>query len=528
MKSASIKTLLLLSAAFFLATPAYAQGEASTDALDPSQPAHQSLLIEEGDGGVTPNAHTSGNTPENTPKNRDSLSGQVYLQPAASDAAPVTGSAQSARVSNQPLLDALRAAYISNPTLQAARAEMRATSEFLPQAQSGWMPSANASGTVTTADIDPGRTGDGTTSTALGASITQPLYRGGRTVSGIDSAESRIKAQAAILNATEQQLLLNVATAYMNVVRDRALVDLSENNITVVNRQLDASRNRFEVGEVTRTDVAQSQARLARAQANRTTAIGNLKSSLAAYEQLVGAPSDNLVQPTMAFAFPPTLDEALAAADKSNPLIAASQYLHEAAEKDIGVVFGELLPELGLSANVERTWDPQPGLVPDTTSKSLSLVATIPLYEGGYTRSRVRQAKFTANRRYIEIMETRREARQNVISNWETWKASQAEITSRQSQVDANLIAQEGVRQEAELGTRTILDALDADQEYLDAQVALVSAQRDEIVASFALARALGMLTPAALGFPELAYNATHDRDIADWKMLGMDVDRVP
>lgn len=151
----------------------------------------------------------------------------------------------------------------------------------------------------------------------------------------------------------------------------------------------------------------------------------------------------------------------------------------------------------------------------------------MPLYEGGYTRSRVRQAKYTAKQRYIEIMETQREARENVISSWENLKTAQAEIASRQAQVEANRVAQEGVRQEAELGTRTILDALDADQEYLDAQVALVSAQRDEIVASFALARALGMLTPAALGFPELAYNPVLDRNKADWNMLDMGVDRV-
>lgn len=287
------KALMLLSAAFVFSTPVWA------DQREPSRP-----------------------------------TGQTYLQPVSTRTSMLTGdalnstyAAQATQLSNQPLLDALRKAYVSNPTLRAARAELRAAAQILPMAQSGWMPLANANGSVTAADIDPGRTGDGTTSTVLGASLTQPLYRGGRTVSGIDSAESRIKAQSAILDATEQQLLLNVATAYMNVVRDRALLNLSENNITVVNRQFDASRNRFEVGDVTKTDVAQSQARLARAQASRTTAIGNLKSSLAV-------------------------------ADKNNPLIAASNYLHQSAEKDIGVVFGELLPELGLSANIEKNWDP--------------------------------------------------------------------------------------------------------------------------------------------------------------------------
>ncbi len=534
MSSVSLRGLLLVTVALFLSPlNANAQGDekalnpgtvssVSEDPLDPSQPPHPAKTLEEGDGGLTPIK------PAPTTSKDGKLTGQTYLQPAGSETA-MQESTQSGTVAmgNQALLDALRTAYLNNPTLRAARAEMRATSEFLPQAQSGWMPQSDLTGTVTTADIDPETTGDGTTSKNLALSVTQPLYRGGRTVSGIDSAENRIMAQGAILNATEQQLLLDVATAYMNVVRDKAFVELNQSNIAVVSRQLDASKNRFEVGEVTRTDVAQSESRLARAQANRTTAIGNLKSSLARYEELVGAPAADLKHVDAHFAFPDTLDDATTAADKSNPTVLATEYLHQSAEKDIGVVFGELLPELGLAASVDKTWDPQPGNADDETVSSLSLIATVPLYEGGFTRSRVREAKYTANRRYIEILEARRAARQNVISSWETWKASQAEIESRKSQVEANRVAQEGVRQEAELGTRTILDALDADQEYVDSQVALVSAQRDEVVAAFALARSMGMLTPQTLGFADVAYNPVRDRDRADWKMLGMGVDRV-
>lgn len=522
--SAHLKAFLFVSAALLLSVnPVHAQNE---DVLDPSEPSHVSKVIEEGSGGETP--ESSAVAAPRSSKDGAKLTGQqTYLQPAGKEQPPVQGGVTGAKTSSQPLLDALQTAYLSNPTLRAARAEMRAAAEALPQAQSGWMPQSEITGTMSAADVNPGSAGDGTTSTDIGVSVTQPLYRGGRTVSGIDSAENRIKAQAAILNATEQQLLLNVATAYMNVVRDKALLDLSQNNVEVVSRQMDASRNRFEVGEVTRTDVAQSEARLARAEANRTTAMGNLKTSLAVYEQLVGAPSADMAQTSITFSFPQTLDEAVTLGENNNPVVIASGYLHQSSEKDIGTVFGELLPELGLSASANKVWDPQPGLLPDTTTKSLSLVATIPLYEAGYTRSRVRQAKYAANQRYIEIMEARREARQNVVTSWEAWKASQAEIASRRAQVDANRIAQEGVRQEADLGTRTILDALDADQEYLDAQVALVSSQRDETVASFALARALGILTPQTLGFPELAYDPVKDRDRADWKMLGMDVDRV-
>ena len=543
----SLRTLLLLSVALLIA-PMNAQAQNAenllnapttteyNDALNPSQSSAIPVMQEQGSGEdvVAPIAEEAPPIKEALPepapvirsRGKDSkLSGQTYLQETAEQGFVSSESKQI--VSNQPLLDALRTAYINNPTLRAARAEMRATAEALPQAQSGWMPRSGVTGTVTTADIDPGRTGDGTTSKELELSVTQPLYRGGRTVSGIGSARNRIIAQGAILNATEQQLLYNVATAYMNVVRDKALVDLSENNISVVDRQLEASRSRFEVGEVTRTDVAQSEARIARAQANRTTAIGNLKSSLAVYEQLVGTAATNLVQTNVQFDFPAQLDEAITVSENNSPLIVASEYLHQSAEKDIGTVFGELLPELGLAASVDKTWDPQPGFTSDSHVKSLSLIATVPLYEGGYTRSRVRQAKYTANQRFIEIVETQRETRQNVVSSWETLAAARGEIKSRKAQVEASRIAQEGVRQEAQLGTRTILDSLDADQEYLDSQVALVTAQRDEIVASFALARALGILTPKTLGFSDVAYDSSRDMQAADWKMIGMNVDRV-
>ncbi len=536
--TSSLKTLLLVGVAFFL-SPLHANAQdakevltpgtvsmAAEDMLDPSQPAHAAKAIEEGDGGdasVAPVPATEHKTGKD-----GKLTGQ-YLQPVASETAiqETPKDHALAGVNNQALLDALRTAYLNNPTLRAARAEMRSTSEFLPQAQSGWMPQSDVTGTITTADIDPETTGDGTTSQNLAWSLTQSLYRGGRTVAGTSSAENRILAQGAILNATEQQLLLDVATAYMDVVRDRAFVDLNDSNIQVVNRQLDATRARFELGEVTRTDVAQAEARLARAQADYKASTGNLKSSLARYEKLVGSPPENIQKATVNFAFPDTLDQATAQADKNNPVVIASEFLHQSAEKDIGVVFGELLPELGLSASVDKTWDPQPGGLDDETVKSLSLIATMPLYEGGFTRSRVRQAKYQANQRYIEILETKRSARENVISDWETLVAARGEIVSRKSQVEANRVAQEGVHMESDLGTRTILDALDADQEYLDSQTALVSAERDEIVANFALARSLGILTPQALGFADIAYNPMIDRDRADWKMLGMDVDRV-
>lgn len=563
--SLHLKNFLLLSAALLI-VPAAANAQSAealllaqandsapveiADPLDPSAPITPQKLVEEGSGGEdTPTVMpepvptdepaaevatqvTADLQPVEEPPKAETPKEETASKTRAKDSDNLiqqSGDAQGAvQSTTQPLLDALRAAYINNPTLRAARAEMKATAEALPQAQSGWMPSSNVTGTVTAAELDPGSaSGDGTTSRNLELSVTQPLYRGGRTISGISSAQNLILAQGAVLNATEQQLLLSAATAYMDVVRNKALVNLSEKNIEVVRKQLGASRNRFEVGEVTRTDVAQAEARLARAEATRISAVANFKSSLASYEQIVGVPAGDISQTSVEFVFPESFEDAITLAEKNSPAVVASEYLHQSAEKNIGHIFGELLPELGLSASWDKTWNPQPGNQSDSSQKSLSLVATIPLYEGGYTRSQVRQAKYVANQRYIEIIETRRAARQEVISNWESLMAARGEIQSRRSQVEANRVAQEGVRQEAELGTRTILDALDADQEYLDAQVALVSAERDEVVASFALAKSLGILTPETLGFPEVSYNPIRDIAAADWKMLGMDVDRV-
>lgn len=441
----------------------------------------------------------------------------------------VTAAPSAANPDFQRLEDVLRASYADNPTLRAARAELRATNERLPQAQAGWKPTLSGEANVTWADIDQSpaaaNAGNGTTSKQLGLSATQPLYRGGRTVAGVDSAENVIQAQRAILNATEQRIMRDVATAYMNVVRDEAVLELRTSNKAVIEKQLQATRDRFEVGELTRTDVAQAEARLARAEADRTSAVGNLRTSRSVYEQLTGFAPGALGYPQLAFALPPKLEGAVMLAEADNPAVVASRHRHRAAQSDIGSVFGELLPQVQLFGSWSKEYDPQPGILDDVTTTAVGVSATVPLYTGGATRARVREAKYVANQRMITIQETVRQAKQEAVANWESLAAAQAEITSREAQVNAAAMAREGVYQEAELGARTVLDTLDADQEYLDAQVALVTARRNETVATFFLAATLGLLTPQNLGFPEIALD--HDAHLrrSTGKILGMDVD---
>ncbi len=423
----------------------------------------------------------------------------------------------------------LRQAYLSNPTLLAARQELKATHELLPQAMSGWKPTVSADASVTNTDVEGSNFGggDGSTSKDVGLSLDQPLFRGGRTVSEMAAARHTIAAQAASLSGVEQNILRATATAYMDVVRDQALFDLSWNNREVIARQLEATQDRFEVGELTRTDVSQAKARLARADADAITERGNLRRSQAVFEQVTGMPSGKLEEPSVMLEIPETLDEAAALAEQTNPQVMAAMYAHRASEEDVEDVFGELLPTVGLFGQWNRSYDPSPGLIDEQTTRSVGVSASIPLYQAGSVRSRVRQAKQTANQRYIQILETRRQARQQAISDWESLQAAQAEIRSRTAQAEASGIAQEGVEAETEVGQRTILDALDANQEFLDAQAALVNARRNEIVASFSLAATLGQLTPERLGFPGDAIGYDGNLEDVTRRIFDMGVDRV-
>lgn len=408
----------------------------------------------------------------------------------------------------QRLEDILRQSYADNPTLRAARAEMRATRENLPQAQAGWKPSVLAEADAQWADIDqsPSVAGsaDGSFSKQAGLTISQPLYRGGRTVAAVEGAENIIAAQQSILNATSQRVMRDVAAAYMDVVRDQAVLELRTNNESVIARQLEATRDRFEVGELTRTDVSQAEARFARAQADRTQAVGSLRTSESVFRQLTGSEPGLLGYPELSFNLPPHADAAMSKAENDNPTVIASHYRHKAAEADIDGIFGELLPQISAFGSLNQAYDPQPGLIDDSTTTAVGVLASWQLYSGGATRSRVRQARHVSNQRYIGIQEARQQAMQEAVANWESLQTAKAEIKSRTAQTEAARIAKEGVYQEAELGSRTILDTLDADQEYLDAQVALVTARRNETVATFFLAATLGLLTPATLGFSEI------------------------
>ncbi len=425
------------------------------------------------------------------------------------------------------LAEALKITYSSNPSILAARSEYKAVQERLPQALSGWRPTVLAGASVVSVDMDsdPASAYDGTTSRDYELTFTQPLYRGGKTVAETDAAWYLINAQGAVLQGAEQNVLLQAASAYMGVVRARAILDLQRGNQELIARQLEATRARFQVGELTRTDVSQAEARLANAQSAVISATGALKSAQASFEQVTGLPPEGLAHPKLELYLPDNLEEAITIAEKNSPEVVASEYAYEASRKGVRSLYGDLLPQIGLSGSWNKTSDPSPGMLDETTTRIIGVSATIPLYQAGAASSRIREAKHLANRRLMDISTVRRTARENAIGNWEELMAARAGINSRKAQVEAAAIAREGVREEAEVGARTILDVLDADQEYLDSEVALVTAKTNEILAAFALARSLGLLTPENLGFPEVIIDYSQDLEQLKWKLFGTDVE---
>jgi outer membrane protein len=412
------------------------------------------------------------------------------------------------------LTQALVLTYQTNPQILAARDLLRATDEQVAQAISLLRPTATATftggfATGETRIEETSRTGSRTRPASASLTLTQPIWRGGREYAEIRRAEATIRAQRARLHNTEQDIFFQVVTAYMNVVRDEAILRLRINNVSVLQRQSQAVRDRFNVGEVTRTDVAQAEASVARAQAQRELASGNLESSRAVYVNLVGRPPMRLVEPRPPAFLPAQFGAVVESSKATHPAIIAATYDEFAARHNVRSITGELLPQINFNGSVSRSYDP--GANPNTRSDSASLTlsVTVPLYESGSVYSRVRAAKQTVFQRGNDLATARRAVEQSATQAWQTLQAARASVRAFESEGRANAVALEGVRQENQAGLRTVLDVLDAEQRLLDSQVNLVSARRDVIVASYQVVQAMGRLTAMDLRLPVLIYDAT-------------------
>ncbi len=433
----------------------------------------------------------------------------------------------AAAVTAQTLEEALVKAYQDNPSLKSERARLRATDEGVPQALSGWRPTVEVSGSYGVArsygsSTGRDKVGDVREPMTGALTVTQNLYRGGRTVATTEQAENNVKADRARLADTEQSILLSVVTAYADVVRGQAEVELNFSNERVLQRQLEATGDRFRVGEVTRTDVSQAESRLARALADRVAAEGSLRDARAAYENIVGEVPTLLKPAKPLDDLPGSLRDAIEIAKRNNFAVIQARFVEESAKNNVRSIVGELLPSLTLNGELETS---QETANDRNESDDVSLIARVsmPLYASGSVTSRVRAAKQVVSQRREEYNQAVRSAVESATNAWQTLQTGRASIQAFSAAVRAAEIALEGVREEANVGSRTVLDVLDAEQELLDARVGLVRAMRDELVATYRLRQAVGEATAEKLGLPVDLYNVEdHYREVrGKWWGLG-------
>jgi outer membrane protein len=438
---------------------------------------------------------------------------------------------------------ALARAYAGNPDINQQRAGVRATDENLPRATSTWRPTATATGEYSynyldliTSGAGSSQAGTGATSGTggirfrrgtdlgtLGLTVTQNLFNGNRTLNGVRQAESNIFGARETLRNTEENTLLNGATAYMNVLRDTAVLDLRKNNIIVLQEQLRQTRDRFTVGEVTRTDVAQAESSLASARSDYFTAQANLQTSIANYRQVIGVVPTRLEPArTIESLLPHTLGVAVQLALAEHPEVQAALHAVDAAALQVKLVEGELYPTVNLVGSVQQNYNDLGFPGQRRFNGSIAGQLTIPIYQGGEVYARTRQAKETLGQARLQADLQRDMVRATVVSSWGQLDSARATIYSSTASVKSNEIALDSIRQEAEVGQRTTFDILFQQQQLLNSRVALVTAQRDRVVASYAVMAAIGRLSAANLNLAVTEYDPTIHFDQVKDKWIGL------
>ena len=455
---------------------------------------------------------------------------------AAGVAACTTCALFLAPVRADTLEGALVQAYQNNPSLNAQRASVRATDEGVPQALAGYRPRVTATGSVgaqywdtttrsTTGPFVPSTTNP-TPHTHLsgnmspyggGVTATQTLYNGFQTANRTRQAESQVQSGRENLRDIEQRTLLNAVTAYMNLLRDTAILDLQRRNVEVLQEQLRQTRDRFNVGEVTRTDVAQSESRLASGRSQVLSAEATYKASVATYRQVIGVEPGRLAPGSPVDRFSPsTLPSAVGLGTATHPAVQTAQYSVDVALQAVKVAESALYPTLSLQGSVQQ--NNEGSLLGLKSFNALVLgQLSVPIYQGGSEYALIRQNKETLGQRRLDLDTARDAVRQNIVQSWGQLEAAKGNIEATQAQVQASEIALNGVREEARVGQRTTLDVLNAQQELVNARVALVSAQRDRVVASYTLLASVGRLSPEILGLRVPTYDAAvHYHQVRD------------
>ncbi|GEO97957.1 channel protein TolC [Methylobacterium haplocladii] len=409
------------------------------------------------------------------------------------------------------LESALSRAYAANPALNSERARLRSVDETVAQAQAGYRPTVSidadigisrTQGRIATQQID-----NTTKPGGAGITINQTLFNGFRTDSQTRQAEANVLSNREAIRLTEMTTLFNAAQSYMNVLRDTANLELQRNNVEVLEEQLRQTRDRFNVGEVTRTDVAQAEARLSGARSQVSAAESQLRSSIGIYRQNIGVEPRQLApgRPLDRYV-PRSLEEAVDVGLREHPQILASFHAVDAAELQVKVAESMLSPTAGIQGTVQQRYDNQ---FPGDNSAAASIVGrlSIPIYQGGTEYSQIRQAKELVGQARLIAERDRDTVRSLIVQAWGRLEAAKAQVLASQAQVQANEVALNGVREEARVGQRTTLDVLNAQQELLNSRVNLILAQRDRVVNSYDVVQTIGRLTVRYTSLPVTPYS---------------------
>ena len=398
------------------------------------------------------------------------------------------------------LRTALERTLSINPTINAEREKLRAVDETLDIAGANFRPSVSLSGDVTRENTytdlgGSGSTDDTYTSRGYSVSVRQPLYRGGRTVAALNEADANILAGRESLRNVEQSTLLDVATTYISLVRDRAIKRLRDNNLRLLSKQLEATITRQKAGVVTETDVALALSRKSSAQSEVALADANLRTNIAEYIRITSRSPSGLHFPVLRKRQPAgNLAQAIRLGRSQNPAVLAARFARDAAKFKVDQVRGERLPEFSLEAGFAQRWDTSKA-VEELRTANIRLRGTVPLYQGGAVRARIRQGQATLRQASLLITAAEARARSLAVSSWGNLIVGRARIKSAKVQIKAAEKALFGVQNEEKVGQRTVLDVLNAEEEVLDAKVVLQQAKGDHIIAYFQLLSAMGRLT---------------------------------
>jgi outer membrane protein len=420
---------------------------------------------------------------------------------------------------------ALVRAYQNNPQLNAQRAIVRSTDENVPQALSGYRPKVAVTASAGYQYTDSQSSAFGSNvdfhgpqvTASAGGTVSQTLYNGNQTANKTRAAESQVSGAREGLRVLEQTVLLTGATIYMDYLRDAAILEVQRSNTRVLEQTLKQTQDRFNVGEVTRTDVAQSEAQLAAGKTQQLTAEANLTTTRANFRRIIGNEPEALAPGSPVDRFlPKTLPTAVELSLIENPNVTAAMFGIDVSYLQVKVNEGALLPTVTAVASIQEAY--QPAI---TTPKQFltSAIAqfNVPLYQGGAEYSLIRQSKETLSQQRLNLELTRDQTRANTVTAWGQLVAGKAQVASAQSQVTASEIALNGVREEAKAGQRTTLDILNAQQALVNARVALVTAQHDRVVASYAVLSAVGRLSPQVLRLATSVYDpSVHYHQVRD------------